>query len=53
MECENIFCIYYKKGRCKLKEVTLDIQGKCNDCVYVEIEEDELERLRNIIADRE
>lgn len=40
MQCENIYCIYYEKSGCKLEEVYLDIQGKCTECVYVEIEDE-------------
>lgn len=43
MRCENMFCIYWNKGNCELKGISLDIQGKCQDCIYVDIEENELE----------
>ena len=42
MKCENLFCIYNDKDECILDTVELDIQGKCLDCIYVEIEEDYL-----------
>jgi len=44
MKCENIFCVYWSKGECGIGEISLDIQGRCCDCVYVDIEE---EYLRN------
>lgn len=35
MKCETIFCIYWKKNDCILDEISLDIQGLCQDCIYV------------------
>ena len=34
MKCENYFCIYESKGSCILKEISLDVTGTCNDCIY-------------------
>jgi len=45
-ECENIFCIYRGKGQCSLNIISLDIYGCCNDCIYVKIEEINLEYIR-------
>ena len=39
MICENIFCIYWKDEKCLLKEICLDIQGNCKNCIYVDIDE--------------
>ena len=37
MCCENRFCIYWEEHKCLLGEVTLDLQGCCRECVYVDI----------------
>ena len=42
MRCENVFCIYWDKNCCCLDEISLDSQGSCESCIYVEIEEDVL-----------
>lgn len=39
MNCENVFCIYKNKGKCILDNISLDISGSCNECIYVNIEE--------------
>jgi len=44
--CENEFCIYQKQGNCILERVKLDIQGNCMDCLYVNIQEDTLDLLK-------
>ena len=46
MICENDYCIYNKKEKCILNEVSLDIQGRCNECIYVSIEETALKKLK-------
>ena len=46
LSCENEFCIYQKQGGCILKNVQLDIQGNCTDCIYVNLEEDILNNLK-------
>ena len=42
MMCENLFCIYWENGECVLDEVTLDCQGKCNECIYIKLDEKEI-----------
>ncbi len=42
ISCENEFCIYQKQGKCILKSVHLDIQGNCQDSIYVNFEEETL-----------
>ena len=42
MNCENIFCIYQRMGKCILENIALDITGMCNECVYINIDEAEL-----------
>ena len=44
--CENEFCIYQRQGNCMLESVQLDIQGNCVDCIYINVEEDTLNNLK-------
>ena len=44
VSCENEFCIYQKQGNCLLESVQLDIQGNCMECIYINIDKEELER---------
>ena len=46
MNCENEFCIYNRKNKCILDDISLDIQGKCEACIYVDIPADQLEKLK-------
>lgn len=46
MKCENIFCIYERNGKCILKKVELDIIGQCRECIYLNISDEELKRLK-------
>ena len=46
MMCENLFCIYWEDDECVLSEITLDCQGKCQECIYVELEKSYLKRKR-------
>lgn len=44
--CENEFCIYQKQGNCILDNIQLDKQGCCLDCIYIDIEENELNKFK-------
>lgn len=46
MRCNNIFCIYFENNNCGLEEISLDIQGSCQSCIYVDIPETQLENYR-------
>lgn len=46
MRCENVFCVYWTEQGCSLEEIALDIQGQCESCVYVDIEEEVLKKGR-------
>lgn len=48
MKCENVYCIYNSEEICIIadEDLELDIQGKCMSCIYVDIESDELRRLK-------
>lgn len=47
MNCENIFCIYWKDNNCILNEISLDIIGNCQSCIYVDLSNDLLAKYRN------
>lgn len=47
--CENHFCIYRSKGRCILDQISLDMQGCCDECIYVTIPEELLAKERETI----
>ena len=42
MQCENIFCIYWEENECILDNITLDIKGICQSCIYVDVQKNEL-----------
>jgi hypothetical protein len=46
MFCENKLCIYWEEDKCILEEVELDFQGKCTQCIYIDIDDEELEKYR-------
>ena len=46
LSCENVFCIYQKQGKCILESVQIDIQGNCTDCIYINVEEEALNNLK-------
>ena len=46
MECENVFCAYYLDGICTLKEISLDAQGHCLECLYIRLTARQLEKAR-------
>lgn len=46
LTCENEFCIYQKQGVCILNSVQLDMQGTCTDCIYINVEKDALNNLK-------
>ena len=44
--CENIFCIYWDSDKCLLDSVKHDIQGRCDSCIYIDINERKLKKFR-------
>lgn len=46
MECENLFCVYWSNNKCILDEISLDIQGNCMSCIYVEIDKNIMQKSR-------
>lgn len=37
--CENKFCIYWEDHSCILDSISLDVQGNCQNCIYVDLDE--------------
>ncbi len=52
ISCENKFCIYEKQGKCILERIELDIQGSCMECIYINIEEDILNKLKDDLLEK-
>ncbi len=52
MRCDNIFCIYWDKSICKLDEISLDVCGCCENCIYVDIDDEILKAKRQEILNR-
>ena len=48
MNFENYFCIYQNNGRCMLENIELDIMGQCKECIYIEINKQTLQQLKEI-----
>ena len=48
MHCQNLFCIYWSDNKCSLSEIALDINGCCENCIYININETHLEFYRKI-----
>lgn len=47
MQCENKFCLYQEDGECQVSEIELDISGMCKTCVYVDITEKQLSKMKD------
>ena len=46
ISCENIFCIYEENGECVLRAPSLDFQGGCRECIYVDVPEEYLQSMK-------
>ncbi len=40
--CENQLCIYWTDNSCLLDHIDLDIQGRCETCIYITFDEEML-----------
>lgn len=49
MDCDNRFCIYWSMDRCTLDTISLDVQGNCQACIYVVLDEQILRKEREKI----
>ncbi len=52
MNCENYLCIYQKRGVCILNSITPDVQGHCEECIYISPKPKELENQKQKILER-
>ena len=52
LTCENEFCIYQRYGNCALNNIQLDVQGSCMSCIYINIEEKDLNELKERFLER-
>ena len=56
IECHHKLCIYQCDEKCLLDEISINNAGACEDCIYIDVEEDELEakkkELRRKLAER-
>ena len=39
-------CIYQKDGECELEEISIDVSGMCQDCIYPNIDEELIKTLK-------
>ena len=47
MICENRFCLYQENNVCQVSNIELDITGLCRTCVYVDIDENKLNKMKD------
>lgn len=52
MFCENEFCIYQENRQCILDKISLDIQGRCKECIYIDIDEINLQNFKKTLIKR-
>ena len=52
MMCENLFCVYWSDNECILDEISIDIQGSCESCIYVDIDDESLKKSREKFLNR-
>jgi len=52
VHCENKFCIYWAKDECSLDEISLDICGCCENCIYPHIDDEILEPFRKQLLEQ-
>lgn len=46
MRCENYYCVYWCNNNCTLTEISLDIQGNCQECILVDIDQSTIQKAR-------
>lgn len=52
MRCNNVFCVYWSDEQCSLDNIYLDIRGCCENCIYVNIDDDCLETRRKLLLEK-
>jgi len=51
MNCENIFCVYNRKNECTV-EPEIGINGFCESCIYVDIDNGYLDFIKENMLKR-
>lgn len=46
MKCDNYLCIYEENSVCTLDDIELDIMGQYRDCIYINVEKQQLLKLK-------
>ena len=46
IDCKNKYCIYEKKDKCCLENISLNFSGICDNCIYVYIDDKKLPKLK-------
>lgn len=46
MLCANKFCVFYINCFCSKSQIEIDISGRCKDCLYIDINNNELETIK-------
>lgn len=52
MKCENEFCIYEDAGECILDEIQVDIQGRCDQCIHITLNSEDLKKAKENALNR-
>lgn len=47
MKCENSLCIYERDKKCILDEISVNMLGICDDCIYPTVDSSLLEKLKD------
>ncbi len=42
MLCENEWCVYQEDGACQLQSINVDAQGRCAQCIQIDLRSDHL-----------
>jgi len=51
VECENLYCVYWTESGCMLDEISLDLQGRCYECIYVSVTEEVMAKGRKKVLE--
>ena len=52
MKCENLFCVYQENGECLLDEISIDIAGQCDSCIYIDIPNSDLNKYKTNLRNK-
>lgn len=52
MLCANKFCIFNSLGRCSKYQIEIDDIGHCKSYIYIDISEEDLEKLKKNLSDK-